>query len=57
MGTDNSNQSFTNTYITIDLLAELTIDSEGTKLHEGALDEQGRTPGFPMEKEIVGTFG
>lgn len=32
------------------------IDSSGTKLHEGALDAQGRTPAFPMDKEILGTF-
>jgi type VI secretion system secreted protein VgrG len=32
------------------------IDSAGEKLHEGTLDDKGRTPGFPMDKEIVGTF-
>jgi type VI secretion system secreted protein VgrG len=31
------------------------IDSTGQKLVEGVLDESGRTPGFPVDKEITHT--
>jgi type VI secretion system secreted protein VgrG len=31
------------------------IDSTGQKLVEGVLDESGRTPGFPIDKEITHT--
>jgi type VI secretion system secreted protein VgrG len=31
------------------------IDSTGQKLIEGVLDESGRTPGFPIDKEITHT--
>jgi type VI secretion system secreted protein VgrG len=32
------------------------IDCSGAKLHEGQLDEKGRTPAFSLDHDIAGTF-